>query len=605
VPTEYPSLNKLFLDAVDTHANPKAQMYRTAEGWKSISSQEMLRRVAGLSKALAELGIKSGDRVGLFAPNCPEWHIADFAITSLGAASVPIYFNESPDRFVYIMNDSGARIIITAGESQARKSAEARASMPKVEHLICVAPPSGLSGDFLDYESLISAAGDADVAEYRRRSALVRSDQLATLIYTSGTTGEPKGVMLTHSNLSSNSIESLKHHKFEPGDIGLELLPLSHVYERSVGYGYISRGVTIAYVENIESVGQALLEVHPTMAAAVPRLFEKIYAGVVEKGRREQGLKRKIFDWAMRVAHDSVPWRAYDKKPSAGLKMRWAIADKLVFSKIRAGLGGRLRTFVSGGAPLATELAEFYFSVGVAVYQGYGLTETSPVVTSNRPEEHKVGTVGRPIDTVQVRIADDGEILVAGTCVMQGYFGKPEATREVLSPEGWLATGDIGKIDADGYLIITDRKKELLKTAGGKYVAPSPIENSLKTSPYILNAIVVGNQRKFCSVLVVLNAPVVQSEAKSRGHEFAAPSQMLNDAWVRDLLSAEIERLTANLAQYEKPKRFALLEQDFTFASGELTYTLKMKRRVIEERYKDVIARLYADVEDPRPQARS
>jgi long-chain acyl-CoA synthetase len=600
---EYPSLNKLFLDAVDNHPNSKAQMYRTAEGWKFISSHEMLRRVAGLSKALVELGIKSGDRVGLFAPNCPEWHIADFAVTGVGAVSVPIYFNESSDRFVYIMNDSGARIIITAGEPEARKTAEVRERMPKVEHLICVAPPGDLHGEILKYENLIATAGEADVAEYRRRSALVKSNQLATLIYTSGTTGEPKGVMLTHSNLSSNSIESLKHHVFEPEDVALEFLPLSHVYERTVAYGYVSRGVTIAYVENIESVGQALLEVHPTMAAAVPRLFEKIYAGIIEKGRREHGLKRKIFDWALRVGHDSVPWRAYNKTPSPGLKVRWAIADKLVFSKIRAGLGGRIRTFVSGGAPLAPELAEFFWSVGMPVYQGYGLTETSPVVTSNRPGDQKVGTVGRPIPTVQVRIAEDGEIFVKGTCVMQGYFGKPEATKEVLSADGWFATGDIGRLDPDGFLIITDRKKELLKTAGGKYVAPSPIENLLKTSPYILNAIVVGNQRKFCSVLVVLNGPVVESEAKSRGHEFAAPSQMLTDTWVRDLISGEIERLTANLAQYEKPKRFALLEQDFTFASGEMTYTMKMKRRVIEERYQDVIARLYADVEDPRPQA--
>jgi len=602
---EYPSLNELLLDAIDNKPNPKAQMYRTAEGWKSISSQEMLRRIAGLSKALAELGIKPGDRVGLFAPNCPEWHIADFAITGLGGVSVPIYFNESLERFVYIMNDSGARIIITAGEAQARKAAETRERMPKVEHLVCVVPPADLLGEILKYENLISAAGDADVAEYRRRSALVKSDQLATLIYTSGTTGEPKGVMLTHANLSSNAIESLRHHVVEPGDVVLEFLPLSHVYERTVGYGSLSKGVTIAYVDNLDAVSQALLEVHPTMAAAVPRMFEKIYAGILDKGRHEQGLKRQIFDWALRVAHDSVPWRAYGKTPSAKLKMRWAIADKLVFAKIRAGLGGRLRTFVSGGAPLAPELAEFFFSVGVPVYQGYGLTETSPVVTSNRPDEQKVGTVGRPIPTVQVRIAEDGEILVKGTCVMQGYFGKPEATKEVLRPDGWLATGDIGRIDADGYLIITDRKKELIKTAGGKYVAPAPIENSLKTSPYILNAIVVGNQRKFCSVLVVLNGPVVQSEAKRQGHEFVTPSQMLTDPWVRDLLSAEIERLTANLAQYEKPKRFALLEQDFTFASGELTYTLKMKRRVIEERYKDVIAKLYADVEDPRPQAYS
>src|SRR5271156_5684704 len=602
---EYPSLNELFLDAIDHRPNPKAQMYRTADGWKSISSPEMLRRVAGLSKALAELGIKTGDRVGLFAPNCPEWHIADFAITGLGAASVPIYFNESPDRFVYIMNDAGARVVITAGEPEARKAAEARERMPKVEHLICVAPPADLRGESLDYESLIAAAGDADVAEYRRRSALVTSDQLATLIYTSGTTGEPKGVMLTHANLSSNSIESLRSHVFEPGDLGLEFLPLSHVYERTVGYGYLSGGVTIAYVENIETVGQALLEVHPTMAAAVPRLFEKIYGGIIEKGRREHGMKRKIFDWALRVAHDSVPWRAYNKAPSSGLKMRWAIADKLVFSKIRAGLGGRLRTFVSGGAPLSPELAEFFWSVGVPVYQGYGLTETSPVVTSNRPDDHKVGTVGRPIPTVQVRIAEDGEILVKGTCVMQGYFGKPEATKAVLSPDGWLATGDIGRLDADGYLIITDRKKELLKTAGGKLVAPAPIENALKTSPYIQNAALVGDKRRFIAALIVPNLTAIEGRARQQSVTFASRADLLAHPWVHQLIEAEIERLTASLAQYEKPKRFAVLEQDFTFASGELTHTLKMRRRIIEERYKDVIAKLYADVEDPRPQVHS
>jgi long-chain acyl-CoA synthetase len=602
---EYPTLNKLLLDAVDKTPNPKAQMFRMANGWQSISSQEMLRRIAGLSKALAELGIKSGDRVGLFAPNCPEWHIADFAITGLGAASVPLYFNESPDRLVYIMNDSGSRIVITEGETQARKVADVRERLKTVEQVICVAQPSDLRGEILQYEALIAAAGDADVAEYRRWAATVAPNQLATIIYTSGTTGEPKGVMLTHSNISSNSIESLKHHAFEKDDVGLEFLPLSHVYERTVAYGYLSRGVTIAYVENIESVSQALLEVHPTIAAAVPRLFEKIYAGIREKGSCEHGAKRKIFDWALEVARQSIPWRAYGEKPSGSLQLKWKLADKLVFSKIRAGLGGRLRTFVSGGAPLAPEIAEFFWSIGVEVFQGYGLTETSPVVSANIPKDNKVGTVGKPIPSVQVKIAEDGEILVKGTGVMRGYFNKPEATKEVLGDDGWFATGDIGHLDSDGYLIITDRKKELLKTAGGKFIAPAPIENMMKTSPFVLNAIVVGDRRKFVSLLLVPNLPVVESFAKEKGRELGAPSQITSDPWVRDLFTSEIERLTSSLAQYEKPKRFALLDQDFTYASGELTYTLKMKRRVIEDHYKDVIARLYADVEDPRPQARA
>jgi long-chain acyl-CoA synthetase len=598
----YPSLTKCFLDAVDRFANPRAQLYRTAGGtWEPISAREMLRRVAGLSKALAELGIKAGDRVGLFAPNCPEWHIADFAIQGLGAINVPIYFNESPDRIVYIMNDSGARVVFTCGEPQARKIAECRDRVPGLEQVISAAPPADLHGDILRYETLIASAADADVAEYRRRAAEVVPGQLATIIYTSGTTGEPKGVMLTHANLSSNTSDSAARQEVGPGDIALSFLPLAHVYERIAGYSYVFRGASIAYVEHMEDVARALLEVHPTVAAAVPRFFEKIYSNIFEKGHREKGVKRRIFDWALRVADEAVPWKAYDKQPSLGLKIRWQIANSLVYGKIRAGLGGGSPRFASGGAPLAKELAEFFWSVGVSVYEGYGLTETSPVVSNNYPGERKVGTVGRPLPSVQVRIADDGEILVRGPNVMQGYFHKPDQTREVLTPDGWFATGDIGRLDEDGYLIITDRKKELLKTAAGKFVAPAPIENLLKTSAFIANAIVVGDRRKFVSVLVVPNFATVEAEAGKNGRELSSHAQILNDPWVRDLLMREIDRLTSHFAQYERPKRFAILHQDFTFANGELTYTLKMKRRVIEQRYQDVIARLYADVEEPRP----
>jgi long-chain acyl-CoA synthetase len=448
---------------------------------------------------------------------------------------------------------------------------------------------------------LIASTTDADVAEYRRRAAEIKGDNLATIIYTSGTTGEPKGVMLSHSNLSSNCIDSASNHQLLASDVALEFLPLAHVYERTAAYSYICKGVAIAYLERIEDVPQALLEVHPTLAAAVPRFFEKIYANILEKGRRESGIKRNIFDWSLRVAEESVPWRAYGKTPSPGLKLRWRLADALVYSKIREGLGGGTQRFSAGGAPLAPELAEFFWSVGVTIHQGYGLTETSPVVTANTPAANKIGTVGRPIPNVQVKIAEDGEILVKGPNVMQGYYHKPEATREVFTSDGWFRTGDIGRLDEDGYLIITDRKKELLKTAAGKFVAPAPIENTLKTSPYITNAIVVGDTRKFVSVLIVPNFANIEAAARKAGHDFATPTQMTGDPWVRDLLSSEIERLTAPLAQYEKPKRFALLEQDFTYAGGELTYTMKMKRRVIEQRYQDVIARLYADVEEPRP----
>jgi long-chain acyl-CoA synthetase len=599
--SEYPALTNFFLDAIDRFANPRAQMYRTPVGWQSIPAQEMLRRVAGLSKALAALGIVAGDRVGLFAPNCPEWHAADFAIQGLGAVNVPIYFNESHDRLVYILNDSGARVVFTAGAAQAKKISECRSRIPALEHVISAAPDTELNGDFLRYETLIASTTDADVAEYRRRAAKITGDNLATIIYTSGTTGEPKGVMLSHSNLSSNSIDSASNHQLLPSDLALEFLPLAHVYERTAAYSYICNGVAIAYLERIEDVPQALLEVHPTVTCAVPRFFEKIYANILEKGGRESGIKRNIFDWALRVAEESVPWRAYGKSASSGLRLRWRIADALVYSKIREGLGGGTQRFSAGGAPLAPELAEFFWSVGVTIHQGYGLTETSPVVTANTPIANKIGTVGRPIPNVQVKIAEDGEILVKGPNVMQGYYHKPEATREVFTSDGWFRTGDIGRLDEDGYLIITDRKKELLKTAAGKFVAPAPIENTLKTSPYITNAIVVGDTRKFVSVLIVPNFANIEAAARKAGHDFATPTQMTGDPWVRDLLSSEIERLTAPLAQYEKPKRFALLEQDFTYAGGELTYTMKMKRRVIEQRYQDVIARLYADVEEPRP----
>lgn len=598
---EYPALPKCFLDAVNTHANLRAQMHRVASGWESISAAEMLRRVAALAKALDQLGVKPGDRVALFAPNCPEWHVSDFAILGLGAANVPVYFNESSDRMTYILNDSGARVVITAGESQARKIAASRGKLPVIEQVISAHAPEDLHADVLRYESLIAGGLDVDVAEYRRRAERVTSDQLATIIYTSGTTGEPKGVMLSHSNLSSNAKDAMSGHRFETADVGLSFLPLAHVYERIVGYGYLFSGVPMAYVERMEDVPQALLEVHPTIAAAVPRFFEKIYANILEKGHHERAAKRRIFDWALKVASRAVPWRAYGKSVSAVTRLQWQVANAIVYSKIRAGLGNQKQRFVSGGGPLATELAEFFWSVGVEVYQGYGLTETSPVVSTNNLSANKVGTVGRPIPNVHVKIAEDGEILVKGPCVMQGYYKRLDETRAVFTADGWLCTGDIGHIDEDGYLIITDRKKELLKTAAGKFVAPAPIENLLKTSPFISNVIVVGDKRKFASVLIVPNFTAIERDAHKAGREFNSPSQMLADTWVRDLITGEVERLTAPLAQYEKPKRFALLEQDFTFANGQLTYTMKLKRRVVEQTYADVIARLYADVEEPKP----
>jgi long-chain acyl-CoA synthetase len=591
----YATLTEKLLRAVDQMPQRRALALRVNGQWEPLSSTEFLARVAGLSNALEQLGVKAGDRVGLFAPNRPEWHIADFAILGLGAADVPIYFNESPDRLVYILNHSGAEVVIAAGEMQSRRLLECRDRLTSVRHIICAAAPTDLDDDILRFETLVTATGEALVAEYRLRAARVTSDQVATIIYTSGTTGEPKGVMLTHNNLSSNEETSVAPYEMSPADAAVSFLPLSHVYERVTAYAYIFHGVRVSYVERMEDLPQALLEVHPTLAAAVPRVFEKLYANIVQKGHEATGLKRKIFDWAMRVAHDAVRWKAYGEDASYSMNFRWQMADRIVYSKIREGIGGRFRAFISGGGPLSKEIAEFFWAVGVPVYQGYGLTETSPVVSANYPGTNKVGTVGKPITNVHVRIAEDGEILVQGPCVMKGYYERPDATKAVISADGWLSTGDIGRLDDQGYLYVTDRKKDLFKTAAGKFVAPQPIENLLKVSPLISNAVLVGDARRFIAALIVPNFANVESAARAEGRIFASHEEIAADPWVHGLIEKEVAQMNSKLAQYETIKKFALLDHDFTFDGGQLTYTLKLKRRVIAERYNQIIESLYAD----------
>ncbi len=616
MPKDYPTLPQRLLEAIDRYASPRAQMHRKNGQWLPISAKEMLRRIAGLAGRMAKLGVAQGDRVALFAPNCPEWHVADFAALGLGAVVVPIYFRESAERMAYILAHSEANIIFVAGEEQARRWAEVAPAIRGVQKVIYAgkapagkslpgedrgaAPRFAASGE-LSYESLIAGAGDAEIEAYRRRIAGLRSDSLASIIYTSGTTGEPKGVMLSHANFTSNSEASFERFELAPGSIGLSFLPLAHVYERLVDYGYFFNGVPIAYVPRMEDVPQALLEVRPHICAAVPRFFEKLYGNILERGAQTTGIRRRIFDWALRVERKAVPWRAYGRRVSLGVRFQWWLANRLVYKKFRDGVGGRLVEFISGGAPLAPELAEFFTTVGLPLYQGYGLTETSPVVATNLPSACHIGTVGRPISGVEVRTAEDGELLVRGPCVMQGYYKKPDETRAVLSPDGWLATGDIGSLDADGYLSITDRKKELLKTAGGKMIAPAPIENTLKSSPLILSAALVGDRRPYIAALIVPNLATVQARASQAGVKLGSPQDMVSSAWVHELIEGEIKRLTANLAQFETIKRFALLDRDFTFDGGELTFTLKLKRRVIEQRYSDVIERLYAQ---PAPVAR-
>jgi long-chain acyl-CoA synthetase len=597
----YRTLPARFLKAVDEHPSPRAQMVRGAERWEAISSQEFLRRVAGLADAFVELGVKSGDRVGVFAPNCPEWHTADFAINGSGGVTVPVYFNESPERMTYILNHCGAQVLFVAGAAQLEKFMKVRDKLKDVQQVIVSGAGETLPTDFLRYETLIATSGAAEIAAYRTRVAKVVPEQLASLIYTSGTTGEPKGVMLTHMNFSSNVTDSCPELNLEPAmDLAVSFLPLAHVYGRMLDYVYIFSGCPVAYVEVVENVAQALLEVRPTILAAVPRFFEKIYARLMEQGSKQQGTKRKLFEWAMKVARESARWRCGEAKAGLGLQLQWAIADRLVYSKVRKGTGGHLRIVMSGGAPLSKELAEFFWAIGIPIYQGYGLTETSPVLTSNYPK-NRPGSSGRPITNVKIRIAEDGEILAKGPCIMQGYFKSPDATSEVLSEDGWFKTGDIGYLDKDSYLFITDRKKDLLKTAAGKFVAPQPIENTLKTSSYILNAMVVGDQRKFIVALIVLNPVTVSAKLAEEGLKFSSPAELAAHPRAYALIEGEVKRLTSHLAQYEGIKRFALLADDFTFDSGSLTFTMKLKRRVVEEQYRKLIDKLYADVAEPRP----
>jgi long-chain acyl-CoA synthetase len=603
MPKEYPTLTRRMLDAVDRFPDSRAQIHKVGQEWKDIPAREMLRRIAGLSRALVEMGVRQDDRVAILAPNCPEWHIADFAVTGLGAVVVPVYFRESPERIAYILGHSEAKVVFVAGAEQVSRLLAMRANLPgSVERIITAADPAAAaSDDTLQYETLIGPADNAEVAAYRLGAAKLRSTQLASIIYTSGTTGEPKGVMLSHANFVSNEQASFQNLEYGPDDLAVSFLPLAHVYERLTDYCYLFRGIPIAYVARPEEVAQALVEVRPTFVAAVPRFFEKLNDTVMERGAQATGLRRLLFNWAVSTARRAIPWRAYGRPVSPLIKFQWELADRLVYKKFRAGVGGRIRIFISGGAPLAVELAEFFTTVGITISQGYGLTETSPVVSNNIVAPNHIGTVGHILQDVEVRIADDGEILVRGPCVMMGYYKKPEETREVLSPDGWFATGDIGILDKDGYLTITDRKKELLKTAGGKLVAPAPIENALKTSAFIQNAALVGDKRRFVAALIVPNFTTAEARARQESMTFTSRAELLASPWLHKLIEGEVARLTANLAQYETIKRFALLEKDFTFDGGELTYTLKLKRRVIDKQYADLIEGLYAEASPTRP----
>ncbi len=546
--------------------------------------------MARLALALERLGARPGDRVALLSENSPEWAIADFACICRGTISVPIYPTLLPAHCEYILKDSGACAIFVSTPEQLSKIESIRSAVPDLKTVILFRgqPPEGVLAlaDLMGTEPLAQE-------EDRRLEEMARAigpEDLFSILYTSGTTGIPKGVMLTHHNICSN-VQSAPA-TVGPEDLALSFLPLSHVYERMVDYAYLYRGAGIAYVERIDEVPRALLEVRPTLMAAVPRFFEKLYSRIMEGVRAAPPARQKLFWWAVGVGKRALPYRLGRRRMPPWLALEHAVAERLVFRRLRERVGGRLRVVTSGSAPLAPELAEFFLACGLTVCEGYGLTETSPVLTANLPESIKIGTVGRPIPGVEVKIAEDGEILVRGPNIMKGYYNLPEETSRALEG-GWLHTGDIGRLDEDGYLIITDRKKDLQKTAGGKFVAPQPIENKLRTNPYILNAVVLADRRKFVSAIVVGNLEKLAEVAREQGLAFSSPAELARNPKILEFMEKQVEETTAGLAPYERVKKILLLEKDFSIEDGLLTPTMKVRRSKIEEQFRERIDALY------------
>jgi long-chain acyl-CoA synthetase len=591
------TITRLFFGAL-AHNKPDALQVKVKGRYTPISSRTVGDRVRRVALGLQEMGIQPGERIAIFSENRPEWAIADYACLTSSLTDVPLYPNLPPEQAAYILNDSGAVAIFVSDAVQAAKIAEVRGKCSTLRHVITFAaePHAGADLTFADLEARGAAVDDEDRRVlYRQRALAVQPDDIATLIYTSGTTGEPKGVMLTHDNLYSNVMTSAVQIPFEGKDVCLSFLPLSHIFERMAGhYLMFQVGCSIAYAESMDTVPIDMQTVRPTIVLSVPRLYEKMYARVLENALSGGAVKKRIFFWARRVAERWADVKLAGGTPRGLLALQYRIAQRLVFSKLQQRTGGRLRYFVSGGAPLAPEINKFFYAAGLVILEGYGLTETSPVITVNTPGAFRIGTVGKPMHGVEVTIAPDGEILTRGPHVMKGYYNKPEATREAIDAEGWFHTGDIGEL-RDGFLAITDRKKDIIVTAGGKNIAPQPIENAIKTNKYISQAVVIGDKRKFPVVLVVPNWEQLEKWARIKNLIWTQRSQLLEMPIVHAKIEKEVYGKLQGLAHFELPKKVALLEHDFSIDRGELTPTLKVKRRVIDKTYRDVIDRLYED----------
>jgi long-chain acyl-CoA synthetase len=593
------TLPELFFDAVEQYgAHPAAFRYKAEGAWRSVTHREAAERVQALSLGLRELGIGQGERVAILAETRLEWALADYACLCARATDVPIYPTLPANQVEYILRDSGAAAVFCSTAAQVEKTHAVRGGLPSLRHVIAFEPVAGVAGvlTLADLEARGRAAAAAH-PRFREEALGVRPDDLATLIYTSGTTGQPKGVMLTHANICSNVSATVDVLRVSERDSCLALLPLSHIFERMVDYYFFHVGVTINYAESVDTFGQNLLEVRPTVVVAVPRVYEKVYGRVLENALTGGAAKRRIFLWAKRTGERWAAHRLAGIAVPLGLKLAHAIADRLVFSKLRARTGGRIKLFVSGSAPLSAEIARFFYSAGLPVIEGYGLTETSPVLTLNPLERPKFGSVGKPIPGVRLKIAADGEILARGPNVMQGYYNKPEETREAIDGDGWFHTGDVGELDADGYLKITDRKKDLIKTAGGKYIAPQPIENAVRLNKFVASAVVLGDQRKFPIILVVPNFEQLERWARERNLAAASPAELISLADAKAKMEREVMGGLRGLAKFEMPKKVLLIDRDFTIESGELTPSLKVKRRQVEKNYRELIDQVYRDAD--------
>ena len=594
------TLNDIFFTAIERKLD---RMLLHCEGgqWLPISSQEFARRTARIAHALQDWGIARGDRVGILSENRPEWPMADMASLLLGAVTVPLYTTLTADQTAFLLNDSGCRAVFVSSDQQLHKVLSILAQTP-IERIV-VMDPLAFNGDLAPFASRCvtfdqltrpspdTPSYDTLGAELESRARSVARDDLATIVYTSGTTGRSKGAMLTHGNITSNILCSLQGFDTVPGEISLSFLPLCHITARHVDFSLIYHGVTLAYCPFMDRLPSSLLEVRPTFFVAVPRVYEKIYAQAMQTAQAFP--KRAIFDWALGVGKNHRADILAGRIPTS---RNWKLANRLVFSKIRAGLGGRVKTFVSGGAPLGRELAEWYADAGIRIHEGYGLTETSPVIAVNTPVNHRLGTVGKILPNLEVRIAEDGEILVRGPSVFKGYWNRPEETKAALE-DGWFKTGDIGNIDADGYLSVTDRKKELIKTSGGKFIAPQPIENALKLNPFVGVPALIGDKHKFAAVIISPNFARLEDWARENTISFSSRAELVANPRVQSLYEGAVEQINQNLARFEKLKRVLVVADDFTPENGILTPTLKLRRRVVEERYRQQIDELYAAAE--------